>query len=68
MDKDHLVELISSSLIHDGKNSESLENLIEFKNYLQELSLDQLRTMSKSLFSSFKSNSRLISYKFQGKY
>ena len=47
MDKDHLVELISSSLIHDGKNSESLKNLIEFKNYLQELSLDQLRTMSK---------------------
>jgi len=47
MDKEHLVELISNSLIYEIKNSESRRNYIEFKNYLKELNLDQLRTMSK---------------------
>ena len=47
MDKEHLVELISNSLIFESKNSESRRNYIEFKNYLKELNLDQLRTMSK---------------------
>ena len=47
MDKDHLVELISNSLIYDGKNSESRRYHIEFTNYLEQLNLDQLRTMSK---------------------
>ena len=47
MDKDHLVELISSSLICERKNSKTDKNLSEFKNYLENLSLDQLRTMSK---------------------
>tara|TARA_B100000902_G_scaffold338882_1_gene340708 strand:- start:2518 stop:2673 length:156 start_codon:yes stop_codon:yes gene_type:complete len=47
MDKDHLVELISNSMIYEVKNSESNRNLIEFKNYLEKLNLDQLRTMSK---------------------
>ncbi len=47
MDKDHLVELISNSLIYDDKNSESRRYHIEFKNYLKQLNLDQLRTMSK---------------------
>ena len=47
MDKDHLIELISSSLIYEGKDSESTKNLSNFKNYLKRLNLDQLRTMSK---------------------
>ena len=47
MDKDHLVELISNSLLYESKNSDSKTNLIDFKNYLKRLNLDQLRTMSK---------------------
>ena len=47
MDKDHLVELISSSLTCESKTSEADRNLSEFKKYLENLSLDQLRTMSK---------------------
>ena len=47
MDKDHLIELISNSLLYEGEHSESNKNLIDFKNYLQKLNLNQLRTMSK---------------------
>ena len=47
MDKDHLIELISNSLLYESKDSESTSNIIDFKNYLQRLNLDQLRTMSK---------------------
>ena len=47
MDKDHLIELISNSLIYESKDSESTMNLCDFKNYLEKLNLDQLRTMSK---------------------
>ena len=47
MDKDHLIELISNSLLYDRKNSDSNKNLTDFKNYLERLNLDQLRTMSK---------------------
>jgi len=47
MDKEHLVELISNSMIYESKNSASKRNYIEFKNYLKQLNLDQLRTMSK---------------------
>jgi len=47
MDKDHLIELISSSLLYESKNSASKSNLSDFKNYLERLNLDQLRTMSK---------------------
>jgi len=46
MDKDHLIELISNSLLNES-NSDSTKNLIDFKNYLERLNLDQLRTMSK---------------------
>ena len=47
MDKDHLIELISNSLLYERKNSDSNRNLSDFKNYLKRLNLDQLRTMSK---------------------
>ena len=47
MDKDHLIELISSSLLYESKASDSTKNLSDFKNYLERLNLDQLRTMSK---------------------
>ena len=47
MDKDHLIELISSSLLYESKDSYSTKSLIDFKNYLERLNLDQLRTMSK---------------------
>ena len=46
MDKDHLIELISNSLLYESKNSDSTENLSDFKNYLERLNLYQLRTMS----------------------
>ncbi len=47
MDKDHLIELISNSILFESKNSDSTKNLSDFKNYLKRLDLDQLRTMSK---------------------
>ncbi len=47
MDKDHLIELISNSLLYEIEDSESNRKLIDFKNYLERLNLDQLRTMSK---------------------
>ena len=47
MDKEHLIELISNSLIWENKNLKSRENSNEIINYLNRLNLDQLRTMSK---------------------
>jgi|GEM_PF-1897072 hypothetical protein len=47
MDKQHLVDLISSSLIYESQNLKSRENSSEIINYLNKLNLDQLRTMSK---------------------
>ena len=47
MDKEHLIELISSSLICESQNLQSGENYCEIINYLNRLNLDQLRTMSK---------------------
>ena len=47
MDKDHLIELISCSLLEESKDSYSTRNLSDFKDYLERLNLDQLRTMSK---------------------
>ena len=47
MDKQHLVELISSSLICESQNLQSRERSTEIINYLNRLNLDQLRTMSK---------------------
>ena len=47
MDKEHLIDLISNSLLYESKGSETTKNLYDFKNYLQRLNLDQLRTMSK---------------------
>ena len=47
MDKDHLIDLISNSLLYESKNYDSNRNLSDFKNYLERLNLDQLRTMSK---------------------
>ena len=47
MDKDHLIDLISNSLLYESKSSESTRNLSDFKNYLNKLNLEQLRTMSK---------------------
>jgi len=47
MDKDHLIDLISNSLLSESKYSESTNIISDFKNYLQTLNLEQLRTMSK---------------------
>ena len=46
MDKDHLIELISNSLLYESKNSDSTKNLSDFKNYLERINLYQLTTMS----------------------
>ena len=45
MDKEHLIDLISNSLLYESKDSK--KNLSEFKDYLMGLNLEQLRTMSK---------------------
>ncbi len=47
MDKQHLIDLISSSLICESRNLKSRESSSEIINYLNKLNLDQLRTMSK---------------------
>ena len=47
MDKDHLIDLISNSILFESKNSDSTKNISDFKDYLESLNLDQLRTMSK---------------------
>ena len=47
MDKQHLVDLISNSLIYESQNLKSRESSNEIINYLNKLNLDQLRTMSK---------------------
>ena len=47
MDKEHLIDLISNSLIYESKNLKSRESSSEILNYLNRLNLDQLRTMSK---------------------
>ena len=47
MDKEHLIELISNSLIYESNDSDSKKNLSKFKDYLMRLNLEQLRTMSK---------------------
>ena len=47
MDKDHLIDLISNSFLYDSNDCESTRKLSDFKNYLERLNLEQLRTMSK---------------------
>ena len=47
MDKEHLVDLISNSLICDKENLQSKESFSQIINYLNTLNLDQLRAMSK---------------------
>ena len=47
MDKEHLIELISNSLIYESKNLKSRESSSEIVSYLNKLNLDQLRIMSK---------------------
>ena len=47
MDKAHLIDWISNSLLYESKDSNSKNNLNEFKDYLMRLNLEQLRTMSK---------------------
>ena len=47
MDKEHLVELISNSLIYESQNLKTRESSTEIVDYLNKLNLDQLRTMSK---------------------
>ena len=47
MDKEHLVELITTSLFQEEKRVQSKKSYLAMKNYLQRLNLEQLRTMSK---------------------
>ena len=47
MDKDHLVELITTSIYNDDLKSRSEKSYMAMKNYLERLDLEQLRTMSK---------------------
>ena len=47
MDKDHLIDLISSSILYESKDSETTRNFYDFKKYLERLNLEQLRAMSK---------------------
>ena len=47
MDKEHLVDLICSSIISEIKNLESNEEKLNASNYLNNLNLNQLRIISK---------------------
>tara|TARA_B100000575_G_C22747369_1_gene446292 strand:- start:292 stop:447 length:156 start_codon:yes stop_codon:yes gene_type:complete len=47
MDKEHLVDLITTSLFYEGGERQSKKSYLAMKSYLQQLDLDQLRTMSK---------------------
>ena len=47
MDKEHLIELIHSSLICESQHLKSRDSSNEIINYLKKLNLEQLRTMSK---------------------
>ena len=47
MDKQHLIDLISNSLICENQKLKARESSSEIINYLNKLNLDQLRTMSK---------------------
>ena len=47
MDKEHLIDLILSSLIIESKNLDSYDRRSDIKSYLVKLSLSQLRTISK---------------------
>lgn len=47
MDKDHLVDLITTSIFQEKMRHESTNSYIAMKKYLERLNLDQLRTMSK---------------------
>ena len=47
MDKEHLVDLITTSLFHKECTQKSTKSYLAMKNYLQQLNLDQLRAMSK---------------------
>ena len=47
MDKEHLVELITSSLFCGEKKIESDKSYLAMRTYLQRLNVEQLRTMSK---------------------
>ena len=47
MDKEHLIDLISSSIISDFKDPEINEEKFIENNYLNNLNLNQLRIISK---------------------
>ena len=47
MDKEHLIDLISNSMIFEIKDLESYENKFNTNNYLKNLNINQLRIISK---------------------
>jgi len=47
MDKDRLIDLISTSLISEACCIKAFESKSDIKNYLIKLNLNQLRTISK---------------------
>jgi len=47
MDKEHLVDLITTSLFSEEREPHAKKSYLAMKTYLQQLNLDQLRTMSK---------------------
>ena len=47
MDKEHLIDLISNSMIFEMRNLEYHKDQFSTKNYLNNLNLNQLRIISK---------------------
>ena len=47
MDKEHLIDLISDSMIFEIKDLESYENKFNTKSYLNNRNLNQLKIISK---------------------
>ena len=47
MDKEHLIDLISNSMISEMKDLETYQNKFNAENYLNNRNLNQLRIISK---------------------
>ena len=48
MDKEHLIDLISNSMVFEVKDLETYQNKFNAENYLNNLNLNQLRIISKA--------------------
>ena len=53
MDKEHLIDLISNSMIYEMKDPETYQNKFNAEDYLNNRNLNQLRIISKEFILYF---------------